>query len=227
MSVPAHLGIIPDGNRRWAKAQGLPTLEGHRRGLAVALDVADAAFDQGVHYLTIWAFSAENWLRPKAEVSYLMDLFYGFLTKELKRLENKGVRLRFLGRRDNLSAKLVKVIDDSEARTADNLEGVVSLCLNYGGQAEIVDAVKAVIAAGKTPEEITPELLSSYMYAPDVPPVDLVIRTSGEQRTSGFMMWRAAYAEYSFSDKMWPEFSVDDLKKALDDFAQRARRYGK
>jgi len=227
MSVPAHLGIIPDGNRRWAKAQGLPTLEGHRRGLAVALDVADAAFDQGVHYLTIWAFSAENWLRPKAEVLYLMDLFYGFLTKELKRLEDKGVRLRFLGRRDNLSAKLVKVIDDSEARTADNSNGVVSLCLNYGGQAEIVDAVKAVIAAGTTPEEITPELLSSYMYAPDVPPLDLVIRTSGEQRTSGFMMWRAAYAEYSFSDKMWPEFSVDDLKQALDDFARRARRYGK
>jgi undecaprenyl diphosphate synthase len=227
MSVPAHLGIIPDGNRRWAKSHGLPTLEGHRRGLAVAIDIADAAFDRGVHYLTIWAFSAENWRRPQAEVTYLMSLFHGFLTNELKRLEDRGVRLRFLGRRDHLSAKLLKVIDDSEARTANNSKGVVSLCLNYGGQAEIVDAVKSAITDGLSPSEITPELLTSYMYAPDVPPVDLIIRTSGEQRTSGFMMWRAAYAEYFFSDKMWPEFTTGDLVKALDDFAQRARRYGK
>lgn len=225
-TIPVHLGIIPDGNRRWAKAHGLPTLEGHRRGLDVAKEVAQAAFDRGVHYFTMYAFSTENWSRTQEEVGYLMGLFYELLTKEFDDLAKRGVRLRVLGRRDELPGKLIKAIDEVEERTAGNTTGTISLCLNYGGQTELADAFRSLAAAGVAPDEVTPDLVAEHLYGPDIPPVDLVIRTSGERRLSGFMLWRAAYAEFYFIQKNWPDFGEADLDEALADFADRQRRFG-
>lgn len=225
-AIPAHLGVIPDGNRRWAREHGLPTLEGHRRGLDAAKEAAQAAFDRGVRYFTLYAFSTENWTRTQEEVGYLMNLFYGLLKNEFDDFAKRGIRLRVLGRRNELPGKLVKAIEEAEARTARNTAGTVSWCLNYGGQAELADALKSLVAAGVSPDEITPELINEHLYGPDVPPVDLVIRTSGEHRLSGFMLWRVAYAEFYFYQKNWPDFSVADLNEALDDFAQRQRRFG-
>jgi undecaprenyl diphosphate synthase len=226
MTAVKHLGVIPDGNRRWAKERGLTTLEGHRRGLQVAEQIALAAFDRGVEYFTLYAFSTENWARTEQEVGYLMDLFYNFVTKELRKLEDKDVRLRFLGGREDLPDKLLKALDGAEARTAANKAGTVSLCLNYGGQTEVADALKSMLAAGVKPEEVTTVLVASHLYGADVPPVDLIIRTSGEQRTSGFMMWRAAYAELYFSPVLWPAFGEADLDAALEEYAKRQRRFG-
>jgi undecaprenyl diphosphate synthase len=221
-----HLGVIPDGNRRWAKEQGLTTLEGYRRGLQVADEIALAAFDRGVEYFTAYAFSTENWSRSQKEVGYLMDLFYSFLMKELRKLGDKDVRLRFLGRRDGLPDKLVGALEDAEARTSSNRTGTACVCLNYGGQTEVVDALKSMLAAGVKPEDVTPELVTAHLYGPEVPPLDLIIRTSGEQRTSGFMMWRTTYAEMYFSPVLWPAFGVADLDAALEDYDSRVRRFG-
>jgi undecaprenyl diphosphate synthase len=221
------LGIIPDGNRRWARERGLPTFEGHRQGLETAKEVAREVFDRGVKYLTMYAFSTENWKRTSDEVGYLMELFYGWLATGFGDLEERGVRFRLLGSRHGLSAKLVRVIDELEAKTAGLTGGTLALCLNYGGQVELTDAVRAVVAAGTRPEEVTPELIGQYLYAPELPPVDLIIRTSGERRSSGFMLWRAAYDEYYFADKNWPDFGAADLGAALEDYSERQRRFGK
>jgi undecaprenyl diphosphate synthase len=224
--LPVHIGIIPDGNRRWAKAHGLPTLEGHRRGLAVAHDVAIYVFEQGVKNLTVYAFSNENWNRAEEEVGYLMNLFHRFVTTQTKTLHEKGVRVVFLGRREGLPEKLVAAMEKSEADTAKNTAGTLSVCLNYGGKTELVDAVKSLIRSGVRAEDVTAEMISSHLYAPDVPPVDMIIRTSGEQRTSGFMLWRSDYAEFYWSAKLWPEFTQDDVDTALAEFKRRQRRYG-
>ncbi len=225
-SVPLHLGIIPDGNRRWAKAQGLPTLEGHRRGLEVARTIAEAAHDAGVRYFSIYAFSTENWARTEEEVGYLMNLFVRMLTREMKGLEERGVRLRLIGSRDRLPKKLIKALDEAEARTADNQNGTIGLCLNYGGHAELADATRSLLASHAAPEVITPADIEAHLYAPEIPPVDLIIRTSGEHRLSGFMLWRAQYAELAFVDKHWPDFTSADLEAILADYAQRQRRFG-
>lgn len=225
-ALPTHLGVIPDGNRRWAKEHGLPTLEGHRRGLDVAKEIVRAAYDRGVRNFTLYAFSTENWSRTEDEVSYLMDLFHVLLTKEIKEFADRGARLKVLGRRDKLSPKLVEAIEKAEQETADNDGGTVSLCLNYGGKLEMVDAFKSMLAAGVKPEDVTPELISEYVYGPEVPPVDLIIRTSGERRVSGFMLWRSDYAEFYFCEKNWPDFTVADLDEALADYAARQRRFG-
>jgi undecaprenyl diphosphate synthase len=224
--VPTHLGIIPDGNRRWAKSQGLPSIEGHRRGVRLAKEIAIASFDRGVRFFTMYGFSTENWRRTEEEVGYLMELFYGVVTREFQELEKRGVRFRVLGSREGLSKRLVEAIDDLESRTADYPNGTVSLCLNYGGQQELADAFRSMLAAGVTPDEVTPALIAEHIYAPEVPPVDLVIRMSGEQRISGFMLWRINYAELYFVNKHWPAFTVADLDDALAEFARRQRRYG-
>lgn len=224
--VPAHLGVIPDGNRRWARARNLPTLEGHRRGLDQAKKIAMAAFDRGVKYFTIYGFSTENWNRTQEEVGYLMDLFYGLIKHEFRELDKRGVRFRLVGHREGLPPKILQAAEETEARTAGNTRGTVSLCLNYGGQTEIADAVASMIAAGISAGDVTPELVSQHMYAPDVPPVDFIVRSSGEERLSGFMLWRAAYAEFYFTDKHWPDFDTEDLEAALEEYARRQRRYG-
>ncbi len=223
--MPQHLGIIPDGNRRWAKLHGKMSISGHRQGLDVAKSIAMAAFDRGVTTFTMFAFSTENWSRAEEEVGYLMELFYGLATSEINELTDKNVRFRFIGSRQRLSTKLVAALDAAEKDTALNTGGTLALCLNYGGEQEIADAVTELIAAGHT-GEVTPADIQAHLYAPEIPPVDLIIRTSGEHRTSGFMLWRAAYAEFYFTTKHWPEFTESDLNHALSDYALRQRRFG-
>ncbi len=226
LAVPRHLGVIPDGNRRWARERGLPTLEGHRKGLDVAKQICLEALEQGVEYFTLYAFSTENWRRTEEEVGYLMNLFLHLVTNELEGLHERGVRLRIVGSRDRLSPRLLDALDAAEKKTAGNTGVTLCLALNYGGEQELSDAVRAIVASGVRPEEVTPELISSHLYAPDVPSVDLIIRTSGEERTSGFMLARAAYAELYFVDKQWPDFTEEDLRSALREYGERQRRFG-
>lgn len=222
-----HLGVIPDGNRRWARERGIPTLMGHKRGMEAMKTVSLAAFERGVSQLTLFGFSTENWSRTSEEVKYLMALFYTLLDEGIDEFEKRGIRFKFLGSREKLPKRLIKLIDRVEARTARLLGGTLALCLNYGGQQEMADALKSMIAAGVKPEEVTPELVAEHLYAgSEIGPLDLIIRTSGEHRSSGFMLWRAAYAEYYFSPKNWPDFTTDDLDLALADFAGRQRRFG-
>lgn len=224
-TIPKHVGIILDGNRRWAKAQGLPTLDGHRRGMEVFKDVSLAAFDRGVEVVSAYIFSTENWKRAEEEVSYLMGLVVKAVEKHLDTYHEAGIRLVHLGSRQNLNEKVLEAIDRSVEKTKANTRGTLALCFNYGGHQEIVDAVQQLIDRGETP--VDKETLSQAMYAPDVPPCDLIIRTSGEQRLSGFMLWRSEYAELRFVEKHWPDFTVEDLDAALEDYASRERRVGK
>lgn len=223
--LPKHVGLILDGNRRWARDQGLPTLEGHRAGYGNLKKIAKHAVNQGVRYVSAYIFSAENWNRGKAEVAYLMDLALWVATREVREVHKEGIRVRFLGRRDGLSDRLLKAIQKAEEMTKDNKRGTLALCFNYGGQQEIVDAAQKLLSTKKT-GEITLEDFAGALYAPDIPAMDLVIRTSGEQRLSNFMLWRAAYAELYFVKKHWPAFTVDDFDKALAEFATRQRRFG-
>lgn len=225
--VPTHLGLILDGNRRWATAQGLPTLEGHRQGYENLKTIAEAAFDAGVQYVSAYIFSTENWNRSKDEVGYLMRLVINIATKDLDGLIKKNIKVVFLGTRDKLSKTVEKAIDSAIERSKNNTAGTIALCFNYGGQLEIADAVKKIINEGVPVEDINPECIASHLYNPEVPPVDFMIRTSGEQRLSNFMLWRMSYAELYFVDKHWPAFTVDDLKTALEEYASRQRRFGK
>ncbi len=222
-SLPQHVGLILDGNRRWAKQQGLPTLEGHRRGSTVFKDIAFHAFERGVQNVSAYVFSQENWERTEEEVGYLMQLVLKAVEQYLDEFQERGIRLVILGRRDGLRSKVISAIKRAEEKTKDNTNGTLALCFNYGGQQEIVDAAQAVIENG---QELTTQSLSSALYQPQVPNLDLVIRTSGEQRLSGFMLWRAAYAELYFSDKMWPAFTAADFDQALQAYADRERRFG-
>ncbi len=223
-ALPTHVGLILDGNRRWAKGQGLPSLEGHRSGYKNLKDIAKHAVNRGVKYISAYIFSTENWNRSKEEVSYLLDLALWVATKEVKEVHKEGIRVRFLGTRDGLSAKLLQAIQKAEELTKDNIRGTLALCFNYGGQQEIVDAAQRL--ATENAQNITVESFASALYAPDIPAMDLVIRTSGEQRLSNFMLWRAAYAELYFSAKHWPAFTPDDFDDALVEFANRQRRFG-
>ena len=223
--IPTHLGLILDGNRRWAKAQGLPTLEGHRKGYENLKTIALSAFDNGVKYVSAYVFSTENWNRSSEEVDYLMKLLIWVAKHEVKILDKHNIRMRIIGSRDKLSNQVLKAIDEAEKITKENTGGTLCLCLNYGGQQEIIDAVNKIITQ-KNSKTTSVADFSKYMYTPDVPPVDLIIRTSGEQRLSNFMLWRAAYSELLFVDKHWPGFNVVDLEEALKEYAKRQRRYG-
>ncbi len=224
-SVPRHVGIILDGNRRWAKAQGLSAVEGHRRGMEVFKDVSLAAFDRGVQYVSAYIFSTENWKRTEEEVSYLMGLVVKAVEKHLDTFHDAGIRLVHMGSRENLNTKVLEAIDRSVAKTKENKRGTLALCFNYGGHQEIVDAVQSIVDAGE--KTITKETIAAAMYVPEVPPCDLIIRTSGEQRLSGFMLWRSEYAELKFVDKHWPDFTVADLDDVLEEYKNRERRVGK
>lgn len=227
IAIPAHLGMILDGNRRWAKDRGLPTLEGHRKGADNLHDIAVAAFDRGVDYVSAYVFSTENWSRTEKEVSYLMGLVSSMLDKYLDEFHERGVRVVVLGRRAGLRRKVLAALARSEETTANNTKGTLAFCFNYGGKEEIIDATKQLIASGKTAAEITPELFDQMLYHPEVPPIDLLVRTSGEHRLSGFMLWRASYAELAFVDKHWPDFSEADLDEVLAEYGNRKRRFGK
>lgn len=216
-----------DGNRRWAKALNLPSLEGHRRGYENLIKIGEMALDRGVKYFTVYAFSTENWKRTAAEVDYLLGKLFWIAMGEVENLNKRNVRVRFAGSRDRLQPKAIQAIEQAEAQTVTNTRGTFVICLNYGGQAEIVQAVQAIVREGTPPEEITEASIASHLYAPDVPPLDLIIRTSGERRLSNFMLWRADYAELMFIDQMWPDFDEVMLDQCLEDYAARERRIGK
>lgn len=225
-NTPRHLGLILDGNRRWAKEQGLPTLEGHRKGYNNLKTITEAAFERGVEYVSAYIFSTENWNRSKAEVNYLMKLSHRMIVKDNREINKKGIKLRWLGSEREVSKKLIKEIRQSEELTKNNTKGTLALCFNYGGHREIAEALQKLVAGGVQEDDITEEIIRGNIYCPDVPDVDLVVRTSGEQRISNFMLWRAAYSELYFTDKKWPEFSIDDLDLALNEYSSRVRRLG-
>lgn len=224
--MPSHVGIILDGNRRWAKDNGLSALDGHRRGAEVFKEIALGAFRSGISYLSAFVFSTENWQRTEEEVSYLMKLITKAVEQYLKEFDAAGIKITVAGQRDGLSGSVLKSIEKTEARTSSNQNGNLILCLNYGGQQEIVDAVKQIIDKNLRAEDVTTAVVEQNIYLPGVPAVDLLIRTSGEQRTSGFMMWRSAYAELLFIDKYWPDFTVQDFDEALSEYSRRQRRFG-
>lgn len=223
-NIPIHLGLILDGNRRWAVDKGMSTLEGHKKGYENLKTIGLEALGLGVKYVSAYVFSTENWNRSAEEVDYLMKLLKWVATHEAKQINKHNVRIRFAGSRDRLSDSIIKAIESAEELTANNTAGTLVLCLNYGGHQEIVDAVNKLIDNGE--KQVTAQKLSSTMYASDIPPVDLIIRTSGEKRLSGFMLWRSVYSELYFTDKMWPDFSIQDLDEALLDYSGRKRRFG-
>ncbi len=224
--VPQHLGLILDGNRRWARAVGKPQLEGHREGYQNLHTIALAAFERGVKYVSAYVFSTENWNRSKEEVEYLMDLLVWVATKEIDKYLKEGLKLVFVGSRERLSARVLAAVASAERRSRDNTRGTVVLCLNYGGHTELAEGVAQLVRDGVPADEVTPQKLSEYLYHPEVPPIDLIIRTSGEQRLSNFMLWRAAYAELYFTPVLWPAFTPADLDEALAEYEARHRRFG-
>ncbi len=224
--IPTHIGYIVDGNRRWAKQHGLPAYEGHLAGYNTLNDVLIETLDKGVQYASAYIFSTENWKRSQDEVGRLMGLVIKILTADLHVLEERNVKLRVIGSRDNVPEKVLAAIDKAEEKTKDNTGGTLALCFNYGGQLEIVEAVKAIVESGVSAADVTPELIEQNLYAPDIPPCDLIVRTSGEQRLSNFMLWRSAYSELLFVDKNWPDMTKQDVTDILEEYKRRGRRFG-
>ena len=225
-NVPTHVGFILDGNRRWARMHSIPEQDGHLAGYNALHEVLEACFDAGIKYVSIYAFSTENWKRDKKEVSGLMRLALHAVTRDLKDLIKHGVRTRFLGRREGMGAKLLGAIEKAEAATRDLTRGTFLVCFNYGGQQELVDATRKCIEDGLRPEEVDEQAIASRLYGPDVPPLDLVVRTSGEQRLSNFMPWRSAYAELLFLKKYWPDMTKEDVTAIIEEYSRRTRRFG-
>src|SRR5689334_787485 len=215
-----------DGNGRWARRQNRPASFGHRAGVRAIKRVLQACEDLGVHALSIYAFSTENWTRPRAEVRALMRLFHETMQREIDEMHRRGVRIVVSGRREELSPRMRERIDEAVARTAQNRKGLLNVCLNYGGRAEIVDAVKQAVADGLRPDEVDEQAISVRLYNPDLPDPDLIIRTAGEHRVSNFLLWQSAYSEMLVTDTLWPDFDLDDLKAALAEYASRERRFG-
>lgn len=224
--LPKHIGFIVDGNRRWAKSHGIPAYEGHLAGYNAIQDIAFATFDSGVEYMSAYIFSTENWKRSEDEVSRLMGLVLKLLTSDLHIFDENNIKLKILGSRQRVSDKILRAIDDAEARTAANTRGTLALCFNYGGQEEVADACKRMIQSGISADDATPELIEQNIYAPEIPPLDLIVRTSGEQRLSNFMLWRSAYSELLFLDKPWPDMTKDDVTDILTEYSRRGRRFG-
>ncbi len=224
--VPQHVGIIMDGNGRWAQRRGLPRLAGHRAGVENIRRVLRACVELGIKMLTIYAFSTENWKRPEEEVQGLLNIFAGVIGRELDDLHREGVQLRHIGRLEGISEALKAQVLRAIELTRHNDRLILNIAFNYGGRAEIVDAVKAIIRAGYTADEITEELISRHLYTAGCPDPDLIIRTSGELRTSNFLIWQAAYAEYYVTPVLWPDFNKEELVKALVDYSTRERRFG-
>jgi undecaprenyl diphosphate synthase len=224
--IPRHLGFILDGNRRWAKKHGLPIYEGHLAGYNAVKEVAIATLNAGVEFMSVYAFSTENWKRSADEVSKLMALTLKVLRSDVPMFNENNIRLRILGSREGVDPKIIKEIERAEAATANNNGGTFGLCFNYGGQLEIADAVKKIIQKGIKADDITPELIAENLYEPEIPPIDLIVRTAGEQRLSNFMLWRAAYSEFIFLKKFWPDMTKDDVADIMKEYARRHRRFG-
>ncbi|MBQ9734558.1 MAG: di-trans,poly-cis-decaprenylcistransferase [Clostridia bacterium] len=224
VKLPAHVGIIMDGNGRWAVMRGKNRSYGHKYGSANVDRIVTHAFSKGVKALTLYAFSSENWARPKEEVDELMKLLKTYFKKFIKKVVKNNVRLIVVGDRENLSGDLVKVIEDGERKSRDNSAHILNIAINYGGRQEIVHAVKELIKDGK---EITVESISESLYTVESGEPDLIIRTGGEYRLSNFLMYQGAYSELYFTDVLWPDFDEIELDKALDSFGHRKRRFGK
>ena len=227
---PLHVGIIMDGNGRWAKARGLPRIAGHRQGAEAVRVAISAAVDLGVSYLTLFGFSAENWKRPRSEIADLMGLLRLYLRREIDELDERGVRMRFIGQRDRLAPDIVELIVEAEAQTAHNSTLNLIVALSYGARQEIAAAARALaekaVAGALSPADIDEDALAGYLETAGIPDPDLVIRTSGEKRVSNFLLWQSAYAELVFIDTLWPDFSRADLEEAIHEFHRRERRYG-
>lgn len=219
-----HLGVIADGNRRWAKEHGLPTLEGHKRGLDRIKELVGAAEKAGIEYITFYVFSTENWGRSVDEVTYIMKLAETRILKYAEELKEHNARMLILGSKARVSPKLASIMDEAERLTAECTGITVCFCFNYGGEQEIADA--ATIASS-VEGEITPDTIRKHLYHPEVPNVDMVVRTSGEERISGFMLWRSAYAEMMFIKKYFPEMEAADITEILQEYEKRNRRFGK
>jgi len=215
-----------DGNGRWARERGLRRSAGHRAGIQSIRRVMEAADEAGVHCLTLYAFSTENWSRPRQEVATLMRLFEQTLQAEVDELHHNGVRIKVIGRREQLSARLQKLVEAAELRTADNSTGVLNVAINYGGRAEIVDGVRQLANSGADLSQLDEAELAGALYTAGLPDPDLIIRTAGEMRTSNFLIWQAAYAELYVTETYWPDFDAADLRAALADYAARVRRFG-
>ncbi len=229
-AIPRHVAVIMDGNGRWAERRGLDRVQGHRAGIEAVRATVRAAHELGVRFLTLYAFSTENWSRPKGEVDALMGLLEHYLEAEIEELDRNGIRLRAIGRLDRLPELARAKLDDALHRTRDNGEMTVVFALSYGGRTEIADAARKLardVEQGKLdPEQIDEKTFSAYLYDPELPDPDLLIRTGGEARVSNFLLWQIAYAELHVTEVMWPDFRKGDLVEAVWDYQQRERRYG-
>ena len=215
-----------DGNGRWARRRGRPASFGHRQGVRAIKRVLDACEKLGVNVLSIYAFSTENWSRPRTEVRALMRLFHETMLREIDEMHQRGVRIVFSGRADDLSPRMRERIEEAVVRTASNKSGVLNVCLNYGGRAEIVDAVKKLVADGVEPAQVDEAAIAARLYNSNLPDPDLIIRTAGERRMSNFLLWQSAYSEMLVTETLWPDFDEADLKAALADYASRVRSFG-
>lgn len=224
--LPNHVAIIMDGNGRWAKQRGLPRLAGHEAGTNNVRRVVDRFNNYEVKYLTLYAFSTENWRRPDEEVNGLLHIFARMIDRETKALHEKGVRLFHLGKADSLSEELQTKVNKAIELTKNNTGITLSIAFDYGGRAEILDAVRRIVRDGIRPEDITESLFSSYLYTPNVPEPDLIIRTAGEMRLSNFLIWQSAYSEYYSTPTLWPDFKDEEVDKALIAYSRRERRFG-
>jgi len=226
-NLPNHVAIIPDGNGRWARKRGLPRSIGHREGANVIEKMMEHAGNIGIKYLSIYAFSTENWKREKSEVDYIMDLLKEFLDSAEKKIRSRNIRIKIIGSRENLDEDLKKSIVNIEKKTENNDKLLLIIALNYGGRKEITDCIQRIMSENKNKDiEITEDLVSDYLYTKDIPDPDLLIRTSGEFRSSNFYIWQMAYTEYYFTEVLWPSFSKDDFNKAILEYQKRKRRYG-
>ncbi len=227
LRIPTHVAIIMDGNGRWAQARGLPRLAGHRAGTENLRRIIEACVEFGIRYLTIYAFSTENWARPRDEVEGLMSIMEEVIDKEVPELHRQGVQIRHIGALEGVRPELQRKIREAIELTRHNQRLVLVVAFNYGGRAEIVHAVRQILAAGLKPEEVTEAIFAQYLYTAGIPDPDLVIRTSGEQRISNFLLWQTAYSEWYFTPVYWPDFDKAELRKALEAYSRRERRFGR
>ncbi len=224
--IPNHVGYILDGNRRWAKQHGLPVYEGHLAGYDSLREVIDATADEGVKYISFYSWSAENWNRAEEEVKAIMALIRRLFIPTLKELEKKGYRVVVLGVKEKLPDDIVEMIKEVEVSSAKGDKATLAMCFNYGGQQEIVRATQRIIEQGLKPDEVDEKEFAKYLDHPEVPPCDLIVRTSGEKRLSNFMLWRSAYSELLFLDKYWPDMRAEDVTGILEEYNNRSRRFG-
>jgi len=225
-SIPRHIGYIVDGNRRWARERDMADFEGHLAGYKVLKEIGIETLNQGVRFMSAYIWSTENWNRSKQEASKLMKLMVKVLTSDTPIFQKHNIALKVIGSRQGLDEKVIKAIDKAEKVTADNTGGTFAVCFNYGGQTEIADACKKIVQSGIDVENITPDTISKNIYEPDIPPVDLIVRTGGEMRISNFMLWRSAYSELIFLKKYWPDMTKQDVTDIIKEYSNRSRRFG-